>query len=40
MERKDAVFDALDIDGDGRITAGELAAGIGFAFCLNDGVRQ
>ena len=36
----DVVFDALDVDHDGKITPGELAAGIGFAFSLNDGGRQ
>ena len=36
----DAVFDALDIDGDGQITPDELAAGIGFAFSLDDGGRE
>ena len=36
----DVVFDALDVDGDGQITPGDLAAGIGFAFCLDDGGRQ
>ena len=35
----DIVFNALDVDGDGRITPGELATGIGFAFFLNDGER-
>ena len=34
------VFDALDVDGDGRITPQELAAGLGGAFCLEDGDRR
>lgn len=36
----DVVYDALDVDGDGLITPSDLAAGIGFAFCLDDGGRQ
>jgi len=31
-----AVFDALDLDGDGRITADEVAAGLGAAFRLSE----
>jgi len=30
----DAVFDALDVDRDGRITPEEMAAGVGAAFVL------
>ena len=35
-----AVFDAFDVDGDGRVTPQELAAGLGGAFCLEDGDRS
>ncbi len=35
-----AVFDAVDVDGDGRVTPQELAAGLGGAFCLEDGDRR
>lgn len=36
----DVVFDALDVDGDGLISPSDLAAGIGFALCLDNGGRQ
>jgi transaldolase len=32
----DAVFDALDLDRDGRITPEELAVGLGAAFRLSE----
>ena len=32
----DAIFDALDEDGDGRISAAQLAAGLGCAYALRD----